>query len=425
MFNIFLILLFLVCILLLAWGTYRRERSYEFPFFMGGIFLAFLLPQAFLLAVNPLQAPPAAVDRILLFSALCGAMCWVGYQWPIQKKYIRFLSIPLDEKRLFQVGFIYVALGYLFTYLLIRSDIQVAAIGAGWTGEATIYHFLSGIGLVGLPIILYFTCKRPSVVMITFSVIAALPTLADILLAGRRQETFTLAIILGVSLFYWRRILPPRFLPSLLFLAMMVLIPLFAFARQGVFIALVTGDTAALNLQNFQAYLSGGTLELRNAAIFADAAMAELQFGYGTTFWDQIVSQFVPGQIIGYQIKESLQFKLLSFDLLSRYNYVLPLGTTITGIGDTFLEFSYFGCAIFAFMAYFYKHLWYASLRPDGLVSQILYAGLIGPAVIGLTHGVGRFFQELLFQLIFVGFAVYYAQVRKPVLQSSHQRLLR
>ena len=46
-------LLVIVCLGLFVWGLIRIERIYQYPFFMGAIFLSFLVPQAFALVNNP------------------------------------------------------------------------------------------------------------------------------------------------------------------------------------------------------------------------------------------------------------------------------------------------------------------------------------------------------------------------------------
>ncbi len=72
--QIYLDILVIICLGLIAWGLVCLERVYQYPFFMGSIFISFLLPQAFALIKNPGQVSQQALERVLLFSCLCAAV---------------------------------------------------------------------------------------------------------------------------------------------------------------------------------------------------------------------------------------------------------------------------------------------------------------------------------------------------------------
>ncbi|NJO92983.1 MAG: hypothetical protein HC831_31500 [Chloroflexia bacterium] len=149
--------------------------------------------------------------------------------------------------------------------------------------------------------------------------------------------------------------------------------------------------------------LSGDVLELRNAAMIIEAVDRSGSFGYGSGFWNDIVFQYVPGQIVGYDFKKSLQFNsTISEDIINFYGTSFSRGSTHTGIGDSYLEFGFAGCLIFALIAYFFKHIWLSSIYDSSIYSQFLYIGLISPILIGVTHGVGIFFQHAILQIICV-----------------------
>ena len=47
--EFYLYLFIATCAGLLLWGLFRIERVYQYPFFMGSIFISFITPQAFVL----------------------------------------------------------------------------------------------------------------------------------------------------------------------------------------------------------------------------------------------------------------------------------------------------------------------------------------------------------------------------------------
>ncbi len=406
-------LLVIICLSLLCWGIIRVERIYQYPFFMGIMLVSFLLPQVFSLLNKPGPVSQEAMEKVLLMSCLCAAACLIGYQIKPNKKWLSKLNIIIDERKLFRAGIALMAQGWFFHFLLSRTTIQTSAINGSWTGAATIYLFFSQVINVAFAIFLLQTLKRPTITSTICTVISALPILS-IVLGGRRQVTMTFIIIIGVSLFLIRRYIPPRWLVIVGMLSITFLIPLFGELRGGFWNLIFSGNWQEVlsSAQNaFNSQQKGDILELRNAALLIDVVDHTGIYGYGTGWWDAIIFQYIPGQIVGYDLKESLQFKVFNFDLLSSlYGYTIPLGTTLTGVGDSFMEFGYLGSFCFLLIGYIFKNLWISAFYLKSTFSRLLYMGLVSPAMLALTHGIGRFCQEAIFQIFFISLVVYYSK---------------
>ncbi|MEH1789736.1 MAG: hypothetical protein V7L23_30305 [Nostoc sp.] len=400
--EIYLYLLIGICIAIVCWSLIRLERIYQYPFFMASIFISFILPQAIALVNTSFSSllSQAALERVLLYSCMCAAMCWVGYQFKPNRKWLAKLDISLDEGKLLQAGIVLLAIGYACIFLISRITIQIAANGS-WTGPATILFFFMGVIYIALPIFLLNALKRPNFINITLTIIAALPIL-QIILMGRRQTTVTFLAGIGLSLFLGRRYIPPRGLLVAGVISGAYLIPVIGQLRGKFWTLLFSGDWQTIfsaSQQGLESVIEGDILELRNAAFMMDAAEKLDQYSYGTGLWDSIVFQFVPGQIVGFDVKASLQFHLGTLDKLQEiYAYKVHLGTTPTGMGDSFVEFSYFGCLTFALIGYLFKTLWVSSVYRGSIVSSLLYIGLIDSAMVGVTHGISRFCQEFIFK---------------------------
>ncbi|QIR37997.1 hypothetical protein HCG51_15665 [Tolypothrix sp. PCC 7910] len=403
MVEVYLYLFIGICIALIAWGLIRLERVYQYPFFMAAIFISFILPQAIALVNDSFSSvvSQAALERVLLYSCMCAAMCWLGYQSKPNSKWLAKLDMPIDEGKLFKAGIILLAVGHLCYFLLSKINIQTGANG-NWTGPATILSFFGSVIYLALPLFLLNALKRPNFINITLAIIAAYPILEAIILAGRRQPTMAFLITIGLSFFLVKNYIPPRWLFIVGIVSAVFIIPVLGQIRGDFWTLLFGGDWQALisiSQQNLESITQGKVLELRNAALMMDASENFNKYGYGTGFWDGIVFQFVPGQIVGFDVKESLQFKLGTFeDLKDIYSYNIHNGTTTTGIGDSFVEFSYFGCLIFASIGYLFKTFWISIIYRGSLISTLLYIGLIDSAMIGITHGIARFLQEFIFK---------------------------
>jgi len=411
--ELYLYLLVAICACLLSWGLIRPERVYQYPFFMGGIFVSFILPQAIALSNNPGPVSQQALERVLLMSCLCAAMCWLGYQLPPSHSFLKKLDISVDSKKLFRGGIVFVLIGYVSSFLISRLP-EAAREDSTWSGIITIYAFFGSLIYPGFTILLLSSLQRPSLAKIIITACAAALPLQTIILYGRREATATFILTIGLSLYYFRRYVPPRWLALTLIVIALVAIPLTG-AYRGI---AKTGDwSQLLELrpgENLKVLVEKGkTLELRNAALLMDAAVQTGQYGYGTDYWNSLVFRFVPAQLIGRDLKNALQLKLSKSkqDLKDLYNYTAHTGTTTTGIGDSFVQFDYLGCLFFLILSYLFKSLWISAIYKNSTVSQIFYVSLVAPALLSVTHGTVRFFPDLLFRLIFIGAVIIYSRI--------------
>lgn len=415
-----------ICFGLLAWGLKRPTRVYEYPFFMSGIFIAFIAPQAFPLISNPGNLPPEAIERILLMSCLCAAMCWVGYQFKPNDKLIKKLDIPVNRTKLLHGGVAFVIIGYFFTFLVMSlSDITVAE-GGGWTGIATVYVFFTSLAYVGFTMVFMHALRSPSVVNIVLTIFASVIPMYSIIAGGRRQPAATFIVAAGLTLYFNKGYVPPRGLVAAAVGFALIIIPLTGAYRS----IAESGEWGQLQelkpVENLETYVAESeNTELKNGAYLMEATASLDAYQYGTGLWDGVVFNFVPAQFLGRDFKDSLMFRPFQ-DFINRmptlFAYDPIPGMTFTGVADAFLEFGYFGCLFFLVLGYFFKSLWASASAESSIVSQILYAGLFSPALITVTHGTYIFLPNLIFYFIFFGSVVWYAR-EKPLHATRHARM--
>src|SRR3954451_2686577 len=113
-----------VIVAAVARGIQRPERFYEYPYFMSCVFGVFILPQAVSLVRFPAEATPNAVYSTLVMTLLCFWACLAGYRARRSRWIVEHAVIPVDYRRLFQGGVLYVFLGYYFTYLISEMTFQ-------------------------------------------------------------------------------------------------------------------------------------------------------------------------------------------------------------------------------------------------------------------------------------------------------------
>jgi hypothetical protein len=392
----------------------RPERIYRYPYFMAAVFAIFIVPQAVSLTRFPGAAPESAVGNVLLVSCLCLGACFAGYRSWFESGAVQNPPITrmLDETRLLQAGLVFAGCGFLFNYLLGHTEVQTTELG-GWTGPATIYGFFQQLCYPGFSICLMMLLRRPTAMRLGAALLATLLPVQSILF-GRREPAALFALTLGLTLYFQLRIRPARWLVAAAVGAAMFAIPATATYRR----LQLDKDWAGVRqidlVENFRNLVNEeSVLELRNAAMLIEGTARSGEYQYGAGYWNHVVFRFVPAQWVGERFKAALMIGGSTEGIereLAGMDYYNPVGTTVTGMGDSFQQFGYGGCLFFAGMAVFFRKLWRAASRPDALLAQLLYIQSCTCAMRAVTHWTLDFLPGLLYNAIFVGLAVGWSQ---------------
>jgi len=396
--------------LLLIWGIVRTERIFQFPFFVGAIFAAFVVPQSFALIRNPGVVPESSITMTLFYAGICALAALVGYMLPVSPSITSMMAFPSVARRRVHVGLLFCLIGLLASRFLAQETADQAA----WTtGLATKYYFFAVLLIPGVTILLFEGLGQRILWMIALGSLGLLEQLRMALAAGRREPIAEIFITAGLVLYCTKGWRPPRWLAIAAIIAMALLIPYAGTYRQ----VLAGSQTEQLSsedvLLKFSRHLTeGGPLEMRNAAALIHNSVASGHISGGTGYWNMIVFRFVPGQFIGLEAKQALMFSPLvpgDYDSPQVIRYTNPRGTTYTGIGDTFEELSYLGFFVFMLVAWIYRNIWFGVER-SGMLARIIYAGLAASAMTLVTHGSRRFFPDMIYLVFFVGLAALYAR---------------
>ena len=409
-------------------GLVKPERFFEYPYFMAAAFAVFILPQALSLLRFPGPAQPDEVEAALLMTILCLVMSLVGYRLPVNSWILSHASVRVSSNRLLQGGILFILCGFLFEYLISQMSPEETG-GSMWTGKVTIYNFFAKLVYPGFCICLTTALRRGGLVPWMFTVLGTWIPIQAIIFAGRREPAVLFGLTLGLTFFFQRRFIPPRGVALAAFVFAMLAIPATGAYRS----AMTFGgfaDARRIDLiENFDQFLNDESiLELRNAAMVISATSKMGMYEYGTGYWDQLVFRFVPSQILGTEFKESLMFRSIDEHLedeLWRHGFQISVGSTITGMGDSFQQLGYFGCLFFAMMAVIFRSLWEASLGPHALFAQLLYILSMTSAMRAITHQTVDFFPGFFYNIVFLGALIWYARERESVESQQEPALLR
>ena len=288
--------------------------------------------------------------------------------------------------------------------------------GSMWTGKVTIYYFFTGVIYPAIAIFLRHALRQRSYVAWGLFGLAMVSPLQSVIFAGRREATAQVLLTIGLTLFFQRRVTAPRWMVALAAASAMLIIP-----ATGTYRAIAStrewDDVKQMDLVgNFQEFINNESiLELRNAAMYIHATESLGNYGLGVAYWDELVWRFVPAQIVGNDLKKFLLVARDDQDFdneFARAGFMISVGSTITGMGDSYSQFGYFGALVFGLMGHFFRRLWTGACESGGIFTQLLYIGSVTSAMRAVTHQTSDFLPGVVYQLIFL--ACLYFWVRKP-----------
>jgi len=409
---------------------FKPEKIYEYPYFMAAVFAVFIVPQGISLIRFPGAAGEEQVANVLLMSCLCFGACWAGYRRPPLRSLQQTLGQPINQDRLFLGGLAFIVISFFFNYLISQMTPEETG-GSTWTGKVTIYGFFEDLIYPGFAIALSTALRtNRSFAWLAAAVGAIIPIQAAIL-SGRRENTVQFVLTLALTLYYQKKIKPPR-----LAIIFSVVFAMLAIPATGTYRSIAAerdwSQVSQIDLVgNFERYLnSESILELRNAALVMEATRLSDDYEYGAGYWDQLVFRFVPAQLLGKGFKDSLMFKSSderTENELSNLGYDIPGGSTVTGMADSFQQFGWFGCLFFAALGLLFKTMFRATLQPNATFAQLFYILIGTSAMRAVTHQTIDFLPGLVYYSIFLGLLFLYARApmtrrkRRAPPQETHE----
>jgi len=376
-----LLILLASCVGLLCSGMRRRGGIFEYPFLAGATFLGFVLPQMPSLADDP-HLPADAFARVAFFTILCVLACGLG--WAAGTRPLTALCWSLDERRVIRLAALMSVAGGVFYYKL--STLPKESLNASlYTGLPVAYLFFAKMLSYGLYLAVVCLMRRRSRLAAGVALFGGVLLLHRIVILGRRGELAELLLAVTLSVWFARGIAVPR-----AFALVGVLLAGLALNSTGDYRAIAAGqegqqwsELSKIDIVgNFMDVLKNGGPEMRNAVLRINAVDRLMSFDFGVFHWNTLVFNFVPAQLVGSDVKESL---FITMPAQYSRDYDPPTGSTETGMADAFASFWYFGFLKFVLIAYMLGRL-YRTAMMGYLPAQVIYILSIAPALLAITH---------------------------------------
>jgi hypothetical protein len=403
-------ILVILCIAMLGHGFLVLGRYYEFPFMAAGIFLGFILPQIPGLIESP-SIPTVPLNKTLLFSVACLAMCWIGWGAGISRR--PNCIDNFSEKRLLVVAAGFSLIGSYFFYKFGHLSDEERLRGF-LSGTAVAYLFFARLLTYGLAIALLCCACRPSKAALVIIAFGSAVYLERIVIAGRRGEAAEFAFLIALAFWFHKRWAAPRLLVAMALAFSIVGLLGAADYRQATY---YNGDPdwsrvmeIDLSAKWDELQREGGP-EMTNAVMAVDYTEKNMTFRYSLDTWNRLVFAYVPAQIFGSSFKESLTIYIPP---MFERGYEPMAGSTYTGMADAFASFWYFGCLKFGLIAWVLGRI-YASALHGNTGMQILYMLSVLPGMLSITHFTDEILIGWVHTAAFLIPALYFARLGPPV----------
>lgn len=396
--TVYILLYFLfiaLCGSMVLWGMSRQDRLFQYPTIAGLTWLFFFGVQAFPGATNPQKYPAAVLQDgglliALIMPSLCAAAGCIGY-WHAGRSRHQWGFPTLSSEKLFWAGVALYTVGFAAACKLahlmggfVQQFTRGGAYSLDWVGAPVKYNFFIELMYPGLLLAFMSTVRRFSYRKLLVCVIMMLYPAAVVVFLGRRTKLAVLTSIVLLVLFFTKRIRVPKAVVLVSSAAILVIVyyaPAYRGAAQYGLNSTEIRESIA-RYDSVHKMMSGEKYCEFDVGVFWGAAVTRCgAFGLGIDIYNSIVMLYVPQQIVGSALKNSLLFSKGSREIdrvaRSRYAWEPGHGSFLTGPYTAFRQFSFFGCLLYYVFGYAWRLLWEAAYTRSVLSAQLWYIACI------------------------------------------------
>ena len=277
--------------------------------------------------------------------------------------------------------------------ILLERAVATMQAGDVFTGAVAFYVMASALLIYGASLgwILYLYTGNKKALTLAFIRLAV--TLPTILLAARRELSFTVVSIIFLGFWFVKKRAISRLLLIPLVFVGTILINN-AGAIRGYIVKENVTLIGALSADNLEDTSRNKNNYAEMASGVSDIAITSWSGRYSllSPYYNTLIQLYVPAFIVGHDLKDNLRVpEDESGDSYSKY---FANGSTRTGFADSFQAFHYFGCVVFFVVSYLMGLLWKRANSGD-ILSQLYYMILLAAGLKVFTESTSIFFGVL------------------------------
>jgi hypothetical protein len=339
----------------LIWGLLDTRRIIEAPFLYATGATLILMPQLYIAACQGEKVPNQAYSIFCFMVILCSVALYFGYfsSSPCQRRKATYTKLYLVKPRaLYILGSCTAMAGTVGVFQL-RSYGTVAS----WRGWPVYWVTLATLIVPGITLMMVAYFNSPSLSKFVPVIFFTYFPFEAVMNHGRRTPALTLPLVFLVPLLLYRKNLRiPRWFIILGLTCAFVVVYAFPKWRDH-----LEGQSYA---QRFRDHPPSAILdelftdsrreplETLDGMIVVGATYVRGNYQWGTGIYNMMIQNYVPGSLLGYELKDSLFLGNGIGQQWVTEIYAIPVAfyTSKSGYEDLFSQFSFFGCIVLYFL---------------------------------------------------------------------------
>jgi hypothetical protein len=383
----------------------KKDYLFRYPFLAALVFVGWISPQIYGLLDKNLYS--YIIWKTILFAILCLISIYLGFR--IKSRKLNISDQCLNLNRLIWLNFIIFLIGaYFYHKVSLSAEVANLIFGGQWEGIITVYAFFSKLLSLSLGISLIVDTYKKSYLNKLVILFSSYFYLEWIILAGRREEMIEFFIMFSLYIWWKKGKILSRWSFIVLFFIAMIFInsigtyrslEVTASNKLEIFIQKLQMAAQVDWIRHFKDFLNNPSSEILNAVIIIDFTEKYFFFDFGLSLWNAFVHSYIPATFLGREFKESLKFKFPD-TVFEVYGYTPYIGTTFTGLSDSFQSFWWFGFIKFFLISYLMK-LWYFNSK-DSIIGKVVITQLYSVSLLAITHTTHHFFLGFIKLFVFL-----------------------
>lgn len=409
MLDIIFMLNVLVVVFQLAFSLVYN-KTIEAPFWYSVVYLFWFIPQVYE-GMESNSVDNNILILLLSFTLLCNLFAFLGWSVGIRIKSKENNNFILNQNITGKWLFFSGVLGFL-AYLVVLFMLPSAQVeyGGALTGPITILFFVSTILIIHFSLAVYNFLEFRTLKAALYLVPGAVYFINSIILHGRRAAIMNFIFIFMGTLYF-------KYSYRISRIGLLVVIMLGAMFIRGIgeYREIMSNDDRDISSFSLvQSYKNSVNADINTKEVIYGAYLIESvyqsgDYSYGALIWNRVINQFVPGQLVGANIKRLLLFEgetLNGLDVFYRTS-----GLTSTGYYDSFHSFSFMGCVLF-FIIFFVCGRIYVNALSGCVYYQLFYMTSLTQLLHVITHSTTHYLIDIIRFFMFFGVFVYLSNKR-------------
>ncbi|MEM9153691.1 MAG: hypothetical protein AAGB13_01460 [Cyanobacteria bacterium P01_F01_bin.33] len=381
--------------IVLFYGLRRRYGYLQLPCLTAAVFLCWVIPQLWL--IRQLYGNFASEYLVVLhfFCLACLIAVDIGWRSGVQSGKAVVIADAVTDESLVAICIAITLVAWVMVLGIGTRALEERA-SSTWSGPLTIMYFFSNIKVISLFLSIYLFLRRRNTVIVLLLVANIGLYAPALFLVFRRRAMLEAFTCITLALWFSRRIIIPRVvITTAIPIGMLIVFSVGSLrdlgnVHTGEPTLLSAKDIATVDFWAATPFMKDTSApEMTNAFNMVRISADSDAHTYGAASWNRLIFQWIPGQIVGADVKQNLMLDVATAQqIVAAYKEDLRIGSTPTAMGEAYLEFGIFGIVFFLATGYVAGRWWTRANRGSRTAMCLYSAGLSAAVIMPTAYAI-------------------------------------